>query len=92
MLSASGIASSDRRVETALAGSQRSVAADVLQMLARVAADVLQMRFSAAGFRMRAAIALAPGKRVRAVANTLAAAVHRLLEVVPYLSPSLTAL
>ena len=58
----------------------------------RVAAVCLQMLFSAAGIRMCAAIALAVVDRVRVAANCLAVVVRRLLEVVPYISPSLTAL
>lgn len=60
-------------------------------MLVRVAAAFLQMLFSAAGFRMLAAIALAAVRWVRFAANTLVIAVLRLFEVVPYISPSLTA-
>jgi len=66
--------------------------AAIAGMHIRVAADCLQMLFSAAGIRMFASIALAVVDTVRVAANTLAVAVHSLLEVVPYISPSMTAL
>jgi hypothetical protein len=75
----------------ALAAAYRLLVA-IAGMHVRVSADCLQMLFSAAGFRMLAAIALAAVDRVRVAANNLAVAVHCLLEVVPYISPSMAAL
>ena len=56
------------------------------------AAAGLHMLDAAPVFHILFAIALAAVDRVGVAANNLAVAVHSLLEVVPYVSPSMTAL
>jgi hypothetical protein len=57
-----------------------------------VATAVDRMVADATELRMLAAIALVAAHRLRIAANILAIAVRRLLEVVPYISPSPAAL
>jgi hypothetical protein len=79
------------RQMVAVAPAYCSLAA-IVGMHVRVAAACLQMLFSAVGIRLLAAIVLAAEDMVIGSANTLAVAVHGLLEVVPYISPSLASL